>query len=148
MENGAVPLTMARLQPHVVEKVEALGERVDFHGQRAESLTNELEAIQRWFNNTLYPQGTNFNDPYAPVFVNNCHNVSDALVHLNGTFWHHNNIAAQMHCNQQVTNNDQHNINDQVETRIHHLETGREDYRTRPPQLRGQLHEHADGKTY
>jgi len=59
---------------HAVEKVEALGEWVDFHGQRAESLMNELEAIQRRFNNTLYPQGTNFNNPNAPVFVNNCHN--------------------------------------------------------------------------
>jgi len=110
-----------KIAAHSVEKVEALGEWVDFHGQRAESLTNELEAIQRRCNNTLYPQGTNFNDPYAPVFVNNCHNVSDALVHLNGTFWHHNNIAAQIHCNQQAVNNNQHKRNDQVESRIHHL---------------------------
>jgi len=55
-----------------------------------------------------------------------------------------------MHYNQpeQVINNDQHNINNQVESRIHHLEAGREDYRTRPPQPRGQLHEHTDGETY
>jgi len=48
---------------HAVEKVEALGERVDFHGQRAESLTNKLETVQRRFNNTLHPQRTNLNNP-------------------------------------------------------------------------------------
>jgi len=81
------------------------------------------------------------------VFVNNYHNVSDALVHLNGTFGQHHNRAAQLHCNQQNINNDQQNMNKQVESHIYDLGAGRENYKAQPLQPQEQLHKHADCET-